>query len=167
MRCPNGLSECWREINIDTILHQAGAIAYRVLDDKIQVLLITSRDSGRWIIPKGNIDPGSTPSKAAEREAYEEAGVKGRLGASLPLGFYTYFKRSTSGALCPATVEVYLLRVNEQLKKWPEKRERQLSWASIEDAIRIIEEPGVVPLLRRLMELQVSLVSQKEPSLAG
>jgi hypothetical protein len=100
-------------------------------------------------------------------EAYEEAGVKGSVESSKPLGFYTYRKRSRSGALSPATVEVYLLRVNEQLKKWPEKRERQLSWAFIEKAIDIIEEPGVVPLLRRLMELEASFVSQKESSWAG
>ena len=61
------------------ILHQAGVIAYRILDGKVQVLLMTSRDTGRWIIPKGNIKAGVTPCRAAEKEAYEEAGVKGPL----------------------------------------------------------------------------------------
>ena len=126
------------------------------MSNKIQVLLITSRDSGRWIIPKGNIDPGSTPSKAAEKEAYEEAGVKGTISSSLPLGFYTYFKKPASDVPSPAAVEVYLLRVGVQLKKWPEKGERKLSWMSIEDAIDLVEEPGVVPLLRRLMEFEAS-----------
>jgi predicted NUDIX family NTP pyrophosphohydrolase len=54
----------------NTTLHQAGVIAYRILDGKVQVLLMTSRDTGRWIIPKGNIDAGATPAKAAEKEAY-------------------------------------------------------------------------------------------------
>ena len=100
------------------ILHQAGVIAYRVLDDgKVRVLLVTSRDTGRWIIPKGNIKAGEMPCKAAENEAYEEAGVKGIIIGSSPLGMYTYFKRLDSGEARAATVEVYLLRVKERLKK--------------------------------------------------
>ena len=61
----------------NTILNQAGVIAYRILDGKVRVLLVTSRDTGRWIIPKGNIKAGEMPCKAAENEAYEEAGGKG------------------------------------------------------------------------------------------
>lgn len=143
---------------MDPVLHQAGAIAYRVREAQLEVLLITSRGTGRWIIPKGNIDPGLTPAEAAEREAYEEAGVQGATESALPLGFYTYFKRAASGALCPATVEVYLLHVDGQFTKWPEKRERRLSWMSIEDAIGLVEETGVVPLLRRLAELKGGVV---------
>lgn len=119
----------------------------------MQVLLITSRDTGRWIIPKGNISVGVSPSRAAETEAYEEGGVKGEVEGSIPLGFYTYFKERGSGDRCPTSVEVYLLRVAKRVKKWPEKRERRLSWVSIHDAITLVEEPGVVPLLRRLSEL--------------
>jgi 8-oxo-dGTP pyrophosphatase MutT (NUDIX family) len=141
----------------NTILHQAGVIAYRILDGKVQVLLMTSRDTGRWIIPKGNIDAGATPAKAAEKEAYEEAGVKGTITSLLPLGIYTYFKKLESGEARAATVEVYLLRVKERLKKWPEKGERKLSWVSTKEAVRLIEEPGVVPLLLRLMEFEDDL----------
>ena len=124
----------------NTILHQAGVIAYRILDGKVQVLLMTSRDTSRWIIPKGNIDAGATPAKAAEREAYEEAGVKGTITSLLPLGIYTYFKKLESGEARAATVEVYLLRVKERLKKWPEKGERKLSWVSTKEAVRLIEQ---------------------------
>jgi 8-oxo-dGTP pyrophosphatase MutT (NUDIX family) len=141
----------------NTILHQAGVIAYRILDGKVQVLLMTSRDTGRWIIPKGNIDAGATPARAAQREAYEEAGVKGTITSSLPLGIYTYFKELESGEARAAAVEVYLLRVKERLKKWPEQGERKLSWVSTKEAVRLIEEPGVVPLLLRLMEFEDDL----------
>jgi 8-oxo-dGTP pyrophosphatase MutT (NUDIX family) len=96
-------------------------IAYRILDCKVQVLLMTSRDTGRWIIPKGNIDAGATPGKAAEKEAYEEAGVKGTITSLFPLSIYTYFKKLEAGEARAATVEVYLLRVKERLKKWPER----------------------------------------------
>jgi 8-oxo-dGTP pyrophosphatase MutT (NUDIX family) len=139
------------------ILHQAAVIAYRVLNGKVQVLLMTSRDTGRWIIPKGNIDGGTTPAQAAEKEAYEEAGVKGTIASSIPLGIYTYFKKLGSGKTHAAAVEVYLLRVKEQLKKWPEKGERKLSWLSTKQAVELIEEPGVIPLLRRLMEFEDQL----------
>jgi 8-oxo-dGTP pyrophosphatase MutT (NUDIX family) len=141
------------------VLHQAGVIAYRILDGKVQVLLMTSRETGRWIIPKGNVNAGSTPAKAAEKEAYEEAGVKGTIASSIPLGFYTYYKRLESGQSRAATVEVYVLRVKQRLRKWPEKGERRLSWVSTKKAVRLVQEPGVVPLLLRLMELENSLVT--------
>ena len=143
------------------ILNQAGVIAYRILDGEVQVLLMTSRDTGRWIIPRGNINGRSTPSKAAEKEAYEEAGVIGAITSSTPLGIYTYSKKLASGEARAATVEVYLLRLKEQLKKWPEKGKRKLSWVSTKEAVGLIEEPGVVPLLRRLMELEEDLANPK------
>src|SRR6266850_551987 len=141
------------------ILNQAGVIAYRILDGRVQVLLMTSRDTGRWIIPKGNINGRSTPSKAAEKEAYEEAGVRGTITSSIPLGIYTYFKQLESGEARAAAVEVYLLRIKEQLKKWPERGERKLSWVSTKEAVGLVEEPGVVPLLQRLMEFEDTLAN--------
>src|SRR5262249_17252191 len=141
------------QVGMMDTLHQAGVLAYRAFRRQIQVLLVTSRDTGRWIIPKGNIAAGVTPSRAAETEAYEEGGVKGKIEGTIPLGFYTYFKRDESGQHQPTSVEVYLLHVTKQVKKWPEKRERRLSWVPVAEAIALVQEPGVVPLLRRLSEL--------------
>ena len=149
------------------VLHQTGVIAYRVLDGKVQVLLVTSRDTGRWIIPKGNVGAGATPAKAAEKEAYEEAGIKGIIASSIPLGIYTYFKKLELGDARAAAVEVYLLRVNRQLKKWPEKGERKLSWVSTKEAVDLVEEPGVVPLLRRFMELERNLENSSRAPLSS
>jgi 8-oxo-dGTP pyrophosphatase MutT (NUDIX family) len=143
----------------ETILRQAGVIAYRILKGKVQILLVTSRETRRWIIPKGNIAARSTPARAASREAYEEAGVKGPIVNPIPLGIYTYFKKLRSGGSRAATVEVYLLKVKKHLKKWPEKRERSLAWMSTTEAMELIEEPGVVPLLARLRELEDTLTS--------
>ncbi len=148
-------------------LNQAGVIAYRILDGKVQVLLMTSRDTGRWIIPKGNINGRSTPSKAAEKEAYEEAGVKGVITSSVPFGIYTYQKKLGSGEARAATVEVYLLQIKERLKKWPEKGERKLSWVTTKEAVRLVEEPGVVPLLQKLMEFEDTLANPKRESSNG
>ena len=93
-------------------------------------------------------------------EAYEEAGVRGTIIGSNPLGMYTYSKKRASGEARTATVEVYLLRVEERLKKWPERSERRLSWVSIKEAVRLVEEPGVVPLLLQLMEFEQDLVGE-------
>ena len=77
----------------ETTLCQAGVIACKDDGGKTKVLLITSRDTGRWIVPRGNIRPGSTPAKSAKNEAYEEAGIKGTIVGPRPLGFYRYLKK--------------------------------------------------------------------------
>jgi 8-oxo-dGTP pyrophosphatase MutT (NUDIX family) len=141
------------------ILYQAGVIPHRILDGKVHVLRVTWRDTGRWIIPKGNINNGVTPAQAAEKEAYEEAGVTGTITSSIPLGFYTYFKVLASGESQPATVEVYLLRVKQRLKNWPEKDEHKLSWVSIKKSARQVQEPGMISLLLRLKELEDDLIN--------
>jgi 8-oxo-dGTP pyrophosphatase MutT (NUDIX family) len=138
-------------------LAQAGVIAYRIHRGEVQVLLMTSRDTGRWIIPKGNVKPGSSPAKTAAQEAFEEAGIKGIIVSSTPLGMYTYFKKLGSGEVRTAAVEVFLLQVNKQLKKWPEKGERKLAWVSAKKAVELVEEPGVVPLLHGLTEFEDDL----------
>jgi len=147
----------------DEPLPQAGVIAYRIRRGEVQVLFVTSRDTGRWIIPKGNIKPGTSPSQAAAQEAFEEAGVKGTIVSSTPLGIYTYFKQLKSGEIRAAAVEVFLLQVKKQLKKWPEKGERKLAWVSVKKAVSLIEEPGVVPLLDRLSEVEGTDDDPKNP----
>ena len=136
-----------------SVTHQAGVIAYRIENGSAEVLLITSRETRRWIIPKGNIGRGKTAPEAAALEAYEEAGVHGTIASEIPLGFYTYFKRRADASTFPVSVEVYLLKVERQAKKWPEKGTRKLAWLPVAKAIRKIEEPGIVPLLRRVGEL--------------
>jgi 8-oxo-dGTP pyrophosphatase MutT (NUDIX family) len=140
-----------------TSLRQAGVIAYRIRKGAVQVLLVTSRETGRRIIPRGNVAAGSTSARAARREAYEEAGVKGPITGPRPFGTYMHSKRLPSGETRAATVEVYLLRVTDQRKNWPEKGQRTLAWASTAEAIRLVEEPGVIPLLAQLQELEATL----------
>lgn len=137
---------------MDSILQQAGAIPYRHGRAGLEVLLITSRDTGRWVIPKGGVDKGFTPGKAAEREAYEEAGVVGIVHLA-PIGFFTYAKRRQSGEEIPTTVEVYALEVARQLKKWPERGERRQEWMPVARAVSLVDEPGMKMLLSRLEEI--------------
>src|SRR5271156_6796158 len=106
--------------SMSDILRQAGAIPFRHDPEGLRVLLITSRDTGRWVIPKGNVDKGFTAAQAAAQEAYEEAGIIGTT-AYIPLGIFTYSKRLRSGIAKPSTVEVYALHVEKLLKKWPER----------------------------------------------
>ena len=89
-------------------------------------MLITSRDTGRWVIPRGGIKKGFTAAQTAEREAYEEAGVKGTI-SSISLGIFTYNKRLCNGAARPATVEVYAMCVEKELKNGPNKRSGALN----------------------------------------
>jgi 8-oxo-dGTP pyrophosphatase MutT (NUDIX family) len=131
---------------------QFGAICYRPISDgntsDIEVLLITSRDTGRWVIPKG-WPMGSKKSHAvAEREAYEEAGVKGKAEKD-SFGSFIYDKAMPGGLKVPCEVKVYLLRVNELLESYPEKGTRKLEWVSCEEAANRVREPQ----LKRLFHL--------------
>lgn len=143
--------------NFSDIRRQAGAITYRVADGHAQILLVTSLDTRRWIIPKGNIEKGSTPAQAAACEVAEEAGIEGEIIGTTPLGLYNYLKRLKSGEGQPTTVEVYLLRTIRQLFDWPEKGRRDLLWLPVMEAIERIQEPGVVPLLDRVGQLERAL----------
>ena len=140
------------------LLQQAGAIPYRFEAGALQVLLITSRGSGRWVIPKGGIEKGFSPSQAAAREAFEEAGVRWCISES-PLGSFTYSKRLRSGNFIPATVEVYAMRVEKELKNWPERAERRLKWAPVAQAALLVSEPGIARLLLRLQEVHALALS--------
>lgn len=103
--------------------------------------MITSRGRGRWIIPKGVIDPGKTAIEAAANEAYEEAGIRGQV-SSESIGEYSYAKW---GGTCK--VEVFLMKVQTVLDEWPEQDVRRREWMTIELAADSIEEEG----LRRLL----------------
>jgi 8-oxo-dGTP pyrophosphatase MutT (NUDIX family) len=128
---------------------QVAALPLRVGDDGVaRVLLLTSRDTGRWVIPKGWPMKGREPYEAAAREAREEAGVAGHTRKK-PIGSYTYFKRR-EGHFDVCQVGVYMLRVERQLKTWREKGQRQMRWFTLEEAADMVQEPGLIALLRDL-----------------
>jgi len=131
---------------------QYGALPYRVHKDAtLEVLLITSRETKRWIIPKGWPIRGLKPGEAAAREAYEEAGVRGRVGRSL--GNYTYRKFSPDRqAFYPCEVRVYPLAVTKQLKDWPEARERKARWYSMSEAVSLVAEDGLREIILELSQ---------------
>jgi 8-oxo-dGTP pyrophosphatase MutT (NUDIX family) len=128
-------------------LKQVAALPFRVgPDGGIEILLITSRDTGRWIIPKGWPMIGRKAHRAAEREAYEEAGLEGRIAAS-PVGRYRYEKRFDEGRALPCLVRVYPMRVEAQHERWPERDQRTLRWFPPEEAARLVHEDELQRLL--------------------
>ena len=125
---------------------QFGALCYRVVDDRLQVLLITSRGTGRWILPKGWPIPGITPARVAMQEAWEEAGVKGRTQGQC-VGFYSYIKRGHGGRL-PCVVAVFAVKVQSLRQDFPEAGQRNRKWFSRKKAAKLLEEPELRRLVR-------------------
>jgi 8-oxo-dGTP pyrophosphatase MutT (NUDIX family) len=131
-------------------LCQVAALPFRVKDGRVEVLLVTSRETKRWLIPKGWPMKGKKPHKAAEQEAVEEAGVKGDIKPE-PLGHYDYWKRRAAHFdLC--RVAVYPLEVSKQLKSWREKGQRDARWFAVEDAAHQVLEPALADLILSLPE---------------
>jgi len=126
---------------------QFGALCYRLRDDKAQILLVTSRGTGRWIIPKGWPMDGETPAGAAATEAYEEAGVEGKP-SDVCLGIYSYTKNIPKGDNLPIVVAVFPFKVKRVLKDFPEAGQRKRKWFSLKKAAAIISEPELAPLIR-------------------
>lgn len=126
---------------------QFGALCYRVKNEDVQVLLITSRTSRRWIIPKGWPMPGETPADAALTEAYEEAGVQGKA-LNLCLGFYSYTKIMEGGESLPCAVSVFPVRVKKLLKQYPEGHERRRRWFSLKKAASRVREPELRKIIK-------------------
>jgi 8-oxo-dGTP pyrophosphatase MutT (NUDIX family) len=125
---------------------QYGTVAYRLSPAGPLVLLVTSRETRRWVIPKGWPMKGRKPHKAAAIEAFEEAGVVGRV-RNKPLGTFSYAKVKPQGIM-PCSVKVFPLKVREVHDEWPESGERERCWFSPEDAASLVSEPGLAELLR-------------------
>jgi 8-oxo-dGTP pyrophosphatase MutT (NUDIX family) len=128
---------------------QYAALCFRVRKKQagqLEMLVMTSRDTGRWVIPKGWPMEGKKAHAVAEREAYEEAGVKGKV-AKEPLGYFHYRKTLSNGMKVPVRVQVHALEVEDMLKTFPEKGSRKLEWVSCEEAARRVNEPELKDLI--------------------
>jgi 8-oxo-dGTP pyrophosphatase MutT (NUDIX family) len=139
---------------------QVGALPYKVGDeDGVKVMLVTSRETKRWIIPKGWPMKDRKPHMAAKREAFEEAGVVGRI-AKRPIGAYSYNKRLKTDATVSCKVEVFPLKVRKEHEEWPERGEREGRWFSPDEAAGFVEEEELRELIRKLP----GLVEPEKPS---
>ncbi len=143
-----------------TKTRQCAALPVRFIGSMPRVLLVTSRQTRRWIIPKGWLKKKLSPGAMAAREAFEEAGVKGRITPA-PIGAYRYLKLLDDGAAVRCHVAVFLLEVTEILSEWPEMDQRERRWLSPADAAEMISDGGLAPLLRGLED---GMPAQGEPN---
>ncbi len=118
---------------------QYAALPYRVVGDKVEILLITSRRTRRWIVPKGWPIEGRQPFDCAALEALEEAGVSGEV-QKRPIGYYRYVKHSKKRPSMLCKVELFACKVTQQRKAWPEKDERERRWCSVKEAAAAVDE---------------------------
>lgn len=121
---------------------QVAALPWRQGRDGLEVMLITSRDTGRWVLPKGWPEAREPLCEAAAREAGEEAGLSGSV-STIEAGRYFYAKALSSGEQVPCEVLVFPLKVGAVADKWKERRERERRWVTPEQAARMVNEPDL------------------------
>lgn len=137
------------ELDSGSCVEQIGALCYRITEaGGTEILLITTRETKRWTIPKGWPIEGRKPHQVAEQEAWEEAGVVGHAKRR-SYGAYDYLKRLSDGEWVSAVVDVHVLAVKRTKRRFPERRERRLAWFSPDEAARLVEEPRLQKLVRR------------------
>ena len=128
---------------------QYAALPYRAKGkSELEIMLVTSRGTGRWIIPKGWPKRGIPAYDTAAKEAFEEAGVIGKV-SKRPIGSYPYDKILEEGDKARCRVQVFALRVTRQHKRWPEKRQRQIIWYPPAEAVRVVGELRLRRIIRK------------------
>ena len=127
---------------------QYAALPWRRAGGAIEILLITSRNTRRWIVPKGWPLTGRSPRECAAQEALEEAGVLGEVSQK-PLGWFRYDKLRKSGEVVPCKVQVFAMQVARQRRVWAEKSARQTRWCSPQEALAHVSEPGLKSLISK------------------
>ena len=134
---------------------QSGAFAYKVgANGKVRILLVRTRRSKRWSIPKGQAEPDLTLAANAAKEAFEEAGVRGEIEPD-SIGMFRTTKRAWYGEAI-LEIWVYRLRVTEQVEHWPEEDDREIKWVSCREAARVLHEPLLAELCRTIRRKALS-----------
>jgi 8-oxo-dGTP pyrophosphatase MutT (NUDIX family) len=136
---------------VKTVGIQYAALPYRLEGRRVRILLITSRGTRRWVIPKGWPIGGLTPQDGAATEAEEEAGVTGHIEAE-PIGSYRYLKREKDEQSRAVQVIVFPFQVDGQSETWKEAGQRSVRWFSVEEAAQAVAEPSLKRLIRNFGE---------------
>src|SRR5580698_2099075 len=138
---------------------QFAALPWRIGEGgRRQIMLLTSRETQRWTIPKGWLMKGRKPAEVAGQEAYEEAGLVGQIVGKRPLGIFHYEKQLTKGSrLCQ--VRVFSFRVERQLDDWPEKQQRETRWFDAAEAAELVDEDGLFGIITRFAGSYVRFVA--------
>jgi 8-oxo-dGTP pyrophosphatase MutT (NUDIX family) len=129
---------------------QYAALPYRRSGHHIRILLVTSLETKRWILPKGWPLAGRAAHEAAAAEAYEEGGIVGHVGTE-PIGSFDYSKRRKRGKPVPCRVEVFPLEVTAERESWPEQGRRERRWFTPEEAAVTVSDAGAGELIAAFM----------------
>lgn len=121
---------------------QYAALPWRVTRGTLEILLITTLSTKRWIVPKGWPLKNLSPPDCAAHEALEEAGVEGEIAAE-PIGAFDYTKQRKNGEKTLVRVQVFAMQVAHQRRSWAEKRARETHWCSVDEALTRVSEPGL------------------------
>jgi len=125
---------------------QSAVVPYRLIENEIEVLLVTSIKKKKWIIPKGYVEYSLTPFESAKKEAFEEAGITGS-NETVELGEFVTGKNGNT-----KIVRVFLMKVIEQWDDYPEKNLRKRRWYKLDDAIKLVDNDGLKDILIKLKE---------------
>ncbi len=129
---------------------QMAALCHRGEGEHREFLLVTSRNTARWIIPKGWPIRGLKSNETAQQEAWEEAGVKDSVVTETPVGTYTYEKERANGFSVPVETLVYSVAVEKLSEEFPEAHERKRKWVSADRAAELVNEPELKSIFRKL-----------------
>lgn len=138
--------------------YQVAALCYRHAPEGLQILVITSLNTGRWILPKGWPKAGRDAGAIALEEAWEEAGIRPLAGASpAKVGHYRYQKRLKGNVPVTTDVDVFAIAVTDLAEDYPESARRKRVWMSPAEAAQAVEEPGLKDLLANADRLVAAL----------
>ncbi|MBN9333055.1 NUDIX hydrolase [Devosia sp.] len=147
---------------VPILCHQVAALPWRRdSDGAVLVLLITSRNNGKWMLPKGWPIKGLSDADSARQEALEEAGVEGEIDAHA-IGSYRYSKLFGNGTSAPGQALIFPLTVTRERKGWKEKGQRRRRWVTTEEAAHLAHEPDLARFLSNLAAGRVLLPGQAE-----
>lgn len=144
-------------VSVAALSRQVAAIPLRSEAGQPRILMVTTRKSRKWIVPKGWHIPGLAGFEAAAREAFEEAGVRG-IVSQRPIGQYDYIKTREPRPDLTCRVDVYLLHVNEELPVWPEMTRRDREWVNLDEAVARAGHAGLGTLIAKNPDIFTAIV---------
>ncbi|MBI1621207.1 NUDIX hydrolase [Aquamicrobium zhengzhouense] len=149
----SNLAEDWdREPVSGEVARQYGVLPWRISNEgHLQILLITSMTSRRWIVPKGWPEKGQAPFMSAAIEAFEEAGVIGDIGPQI-LTEYRYFKELKDGSDLPCLVSLFGFQVRGTLTHWKDAGKRKRRWFNVSEAAKMVSEPELAEYFEALVD---------------
>ena len=143
-----GYGEAMSREGMNAVPLQSGVLPWRLKGrKKAEVLLVTGRRSGRWMIPKGWPMPGKTLADSAAQEAFEEAGIEGKVDEQ-PIGTFRHVKQHLLFGEMEVDIQVHSFAVRRELSSWPEKGERNRKWFACDDAATKVDSEELGSMIR-------------------